>query len=128
MSKRCFVMMPFAKSFDGVWLSIIRPTVLASGHNCLRADDISVPGSILDDLFKSIKEADYLIADLTGRNANVFYELGYAHALNKPVILLTQDVSDIPFDLRHQRLIAYSDSMAGGAALQVALKKYIDSL
>jgi hypothetical protein len=128
MSKFCFTIMPFAPVFDGVWKNVIRPTVEAFGHRCVRGDDVFAPGSVMEDLFRSIQEADYLVADLTGRNANVFYELGYAHALKKPVVLLTQNVSEVPFDLRIQRFIAYTDSMAGGAALQAALKKFIEKL
>ena len=96
-------MMPFNDSFDGIWKTVIRPTVEQSGDVCKRADDMFAVGNIVDDIIASIKSADYLIADLTDQNPNVYYELGLAHAQGKSVILLTRDISEIPFDLRSQR-------------------------
>jgi len=125
MANQCFVIMPFEKSFDGIWETVIRPTIVAAGDECLRADDIFAPGSIIDDIVKLIRDADYIIADLTRHNPNVYYELGFAHALSKPVILLTSDVSTLPFDLRQLRVIEYSDTASGAAALRESLTKYL---
>lgn len=90
MNRECFVLMPFAPAFKSIWETIIRATVVQHGDNCSRADDVFAPGAIVDDVLKSILKADYLVADLTGRNPNVYYELGFAHALKKPVILITR--------------------------------------
>jgi hypothetical protein len=128
MARKCFVMMPFDPMFNGVWEHVLRPAVTALGDDCKRADDFFSPGPILNDVLKSIREADYLIADLTGKNANVFYELGIAHTLGKPVILLTQQLNDVPFDLRYQRLIAYEDSAGGAAKLMATLQRFIQNL
>jgi Nucleoside 2-deoxyribosyltransferase len=128
MGRKCFVMMPFAASFQGIWEHVLRPTVTGVGDDCKRGDDIFAPGLIMDDVIKAIREADYLIADLTGRNPNVYYELGYAHSLGKPVILLTQRNDDVPFDLRHHRLIQYDDTAAGAVGLRTMLQRYIESL
>ena len=125
MSKKCFVLMPFAESFDGIWKTVILPTVKRHGDDCTRADDVFQTGPIIDDVLQSIRLADYLIADLTGRNPNVFYELGFAHCLDKPVILLAQELSDVPFDVSHQRLIEYEDTVAGADALKKTLRKYL---
>ena len=127
-NKKCFVLMPFAPEFDGIWEEVIRPTVTKLGDACTRADDVFSPGVIIDDVLRSIANADYLIADLTSRNPNVYYELGIAHAKVKSVILITQSLSDLPFDVRHRRVIEYADSAAGGAALRSALDKSIASL
>jgi nucleoside 2-deoxyribosyltransferase len=62
---------------------------------------------IIRDITKSIYDAQIIIADLTGRNPNVMYELGLAHAANKPVIMLVQSEEDIPFDVRHIRYLKY---------------------
>jgi Nucleoside 2-deoxyribosyltransferase len=62
---------------------------------------------ILDRIFNQISKADVIVADMTGRNPNVFYEVGYAHALGKIVILLTQNTDDIPFDLKHRQHTVY---------------------
>ncbi len=120
--------MPFAGSFDGVWETIIRPTVQQIGDTCTRADDVFKPGPIIADVLDSIRKADYLIADLTSRNPNVFYELGVAHELGKPVILLTQSADDVPFDVKHQRYIEYADTVSGASALKAALLRYLANI
>jgi hypothetical protein len=99
MSRKCFVMMPFDPSFNGAWEHVLRPTVTAVGDECKRADDFFNPAPIINDVRGSIRNADYLIADLTGKNANVFYELRIAHALGKPVILLAQQIQDVPLSI-----------------------------
>ena len=100
---------------------------IANG-SCVRADDIFAPGPIINDILRSIQESDYIIADLTEQNPNVYYELGLAHASGKPVILITQNIDSLPFDLRHQRIIEYSDTAAGGAQLGAALTRYVSSV
>jgi hypothetical protein len=75
-------------------------------------------GGILDRIFNQISKADAIIADMTGRNPNVFYEVGYAHALGKVVLLLTQNVDDIPFDLKHRPHTVYGGKIE---ALRTAL-------
>ena len=120
--------MPFDSKFDGVWSFIIKPTVESFGHIAVRGDDIFNVGSILTDIFKNIEFADYIIADLTQANPNVYYELGYSHALNKKVILLTQQMSNLPFDLRGQRVIEYSDSVQGAEKLKKDLNNFIKTI
>lgn len=124
----CFVLMPFAPSFDGIWETVIRPTVERRGDECIRADDIFAVGSVLDDILDSIRAADYLIADLTGHNPNVYYELGHAHSLDKPVVLLTQRIRDTPFDLRQHRIIEYADTAAGAEQLKSTLDDFLSNL
>jgi Tetratricopeptide repeat/Nucleoside 2-deoxyribosyltransferase len=108
-SQRVFVLMPFAAEFDDVYM-IIRDACAEESLGidvlCLRADDIQVPGKITDQLMREIDQSDVIVADLTGSNGNVMYELGYAHALGKPTILLNQ-TADSPFDLRGHRQILY---------------------
>ena len=74
---------------------------------CHRADKDNRPGEIIAQVIEALSEADFVIADLTGRNPNVFYELGVRHALRNNTILIAQDIDDIPFDLRGQRAICY---------------------
>lgn len=127
MARTCFVLMPFAKSFDGIW-GILREAVTRHGDDCVRADDIFKPGLVMADVLARIRGADYLIADLTGRNPNVYYELGYAHAIAKPVILITRDASDVPFDLRNHRIIAYADTIAGAGELGRAIARALEEV
>jgi len=126
--KLCFVIMPFAEKLNPIYENIIKPVVTELKLNPLRADEIFKSTPILDDIIHHIKKAKFLIADLTDRNPNVFYELGLAHALNKEVILLSQSLSDIPFDLQHFRIIIYQDSIAGADILRASLKKFIKNL
>ena len=78
------------------------------GYEVYRADDIESQQNILKDIIERISGSDLIIADLTGGNPNVFYELGLAHAMRKPVILATQSIEEVPFDLKSYRLLEYS--------------------
>jgi hypothetical protein len=111
--KLCFVLMPFAKEFQDVYDYMIKPSVETAGLECRRADDIMESGDILAQIYRSLMEARVVIADLTGANGNVLYELGLAHMIGHQAILLTQTMGDVPFDLRQQRHIIYSLSPAG---------------
>jgi hypothetical protein len=102
-----FVIMPFAAAFDDVYELGIKASVEVLGWECRRADEIIHNRDIMCQVCQGIRQARLVIADLTGRNANVFYELGIAHALEKDVILLAQDVGDVPFDLRPMNIIEY---------------------
>jgi hypothetical protein len=124
--KLCFIIMPFTDKLNPIYESIIRPVIKDLKLKSLRADEIFTSKPIVDDIWENIKKAKFLIADLTDRNANVFYELGLAHALNKDVILLTQDIDDVPFDLRHYRIIVYRDSISGADKLKSTLKDFIN--
>lgn len=124
--KLCFIIMPFTDKLNPIYESIIKPVIKDLKLECLRADEIFTSKPIIEDIWDSIKKARFLIADLTDRNANVFYELGLAHALNKDVILLTQDIDDVPFDLRHFRIIVYQDSISGSDKLKSTLKGFIN--
>ncbi|HHT9116758.1 MAG: sigma-54-dependent Fis family transcriptional regulator [Planctomycetes bacterium] len=106
----CFVLMPFSDVSDvqNVYQQHIKP--VAEGRcrlRCERADDIHDISGIMQSVWESINRARFVIADLTGRNSNVFYELGIAHTLGKPVIIVTQSLDFVPFDLRHLRCIIY---------------------
>lgn len=124
--KLCFIIMPFTDKLNPIYESIIKPVIKDLKLECLRADEIFTSKPIIEDIWDNIKKARFLIADLTERNPNVFYELGLAHALNKEVILLTQDINDVPFDLRHFRIIVYQDSISGADKLKSTLKDFIN--
>jgi hypothetical protein len=103
-----FVMMPFADPIGGYYKSIYESAIGKSGLRPVRADDdIFATGKIIDQVWSGITAAKVLVAELTGRNPNVFYELGLAHALNKPVVLVSSNQADVPFDLQHIRVIYY---------------------
>lgn len=106
-----FILMPFSKQFDDVYQLGIKPACINSGTYAERVDEQLFNESILDRIYNQIAKADIIISDMTGRNPNVFYETGYAHALNKPVILLTSNSEDIPFDLKHFPHVIYEGSI-----------------
>ena len=104
----CFVMMPFADPTGGYYKLIDEPAISKAGLRAVRADDeIFATGKVIDQIWTGITAAKVLVAELTGRNPNVFYELGLAHALSKPVVLVSSNQEDVPFDLQHIRVIYY---------------------
>jgi hypothetical protein len=102
-----FVLMPFADEFKDIYELGIKAACREAGSHCERVDEQLFDENILERVYSQISKADLLVADMTGRNPNVFYEVGYAHALGKRVILLTQRSEDIPFDLKHYAHIVY---------------------
>jgi hypothetical protein len=103
----CFTIMPFGGWLDEYYETIYCPAIEAAGLKPRRADDLFRPGTIVTDIWDYTRQAKLLLADLTGKNPNVFYELGLAHALKKPAILVAESMDDIPFDLRALRIIIY---------------------
>lgn len=102
-----FVLMPFDDAFYDIYKLGIQAACKEIEAYCERIDEQIFQDSILDRIYNQISKADLIIADMSGRNPNVFYEVGYAHALGKNVILLTQNKDDIPFDLKHYPHIIY---------------------
>lgn len=104
----CFVMQPFAPPLGDYYEKIYKPAIEKAGMKPVRADaEIFATGKIMDQVWQGINAAKVLVAELTTRNPNVFYELGLAHALRKPVVLISAKEEDVPFDLQHIRVIYY---------------------
>jgi hypothetical protein len=104
----CFTVMPFGGWFDSYYESVYVPAILNAGLQPCRADDLYRPSTIINDIWSYAQSAKIILADLSGKNANVFYELGLAHALAKPAILITESMDDVPFDLRALRVLVYN--------------------
>lgn len=102
-----FVLMPFDDEFSDIYKFGIKGAAEDVGAYAERIDEQIFTEGILDRMFTQISKSDIVVADMTGRNPNVFYEVGYAHALGKITLLLTQAVDDIPFDLKHRQHIVY---------------------
>ena len=126
----CFIVMPFSiQSLNIVYEDFVRPTLEDRCHlRPERGDDVFGSNVIMDDITKSIRRARLIIADLTGRNPNVFYEVGIAHALNKQVLLMTQSIEDVPFDLRHRRALVYEYSPRGCKKLEKDLYDNVQNM
>jgi hypothetical protein len=105
--KSCLVLSPFGTYYDRYYEQIFAPAIRDADLEPHRADDLFRPSAIVQDIWDYVKDSVIMLADLTDKNPNVFYELGLAHALRKPVVLVTQSVDDVPFDLRQLRIVGY---------------------
>jgi hypothetical protein len=114
-------MMPFDMKFDKVY-EVLKRAGETVGFRCRRADDIWENASIIQDVVALIDRSKVVICDCSGRNPNVFYEIGIAHTLGRDVILITQSESDIPFDLRHLRYVKYLNNSEGLSRLSAQLQ------
>lgn len=107
---QCFVIMPFATEFNDVYDAIrlaIQSVDVGERVTCRRLDEVKAAGRITDDLVHEISQSAICIADITGLNANVMWEVGFAMALSKPTLLITQNLAELPFDLKDMRTISY---------------------
>jgi hypothetical protein len=130
-SPKVFVIMPFAEPFDTLYRDVIEPVAHDQlGFEILRVDEIQAPGIIIEDIQRQITSCHAVVAEISTRNPNVFYELGYAHALNKPAILLVrrEDSGDIPFDLKPYRAIYYDDSIGGKKSVMRNLSAHLEAI
>ncbi len=121
------VMMPFDAAFDRIY-EALQGAVDGISKRCHRANDIWRHEAIIQDVVSLIERSRIVICDLTGRNANVFYEAGIAHAIGKHVVLITQAEMDVPFDLRHLRHIHYLNNGEGLADLQKKIHSRLTTL
>lgn len=127
---RCdaFMIMPFSVQFQSIYDDYIRPVIAALSLKIVRGDDFFTDRRIFEDVWSALALSKFIIAECTGRNANVFYELGIAHTLGKPTILLTQILDDLPFDIQGRRAILYEDRSRGLKLLQEKLRDAVMAL
>jgi hypothetical protein len=118
-SNLCFVMMPFSTEMDRLYADLIKPVAEQFGLSVIRADEIFSPGAITEQIRVAIQQSRLCIADVTHKNPNVLYEVGIAHTLGKPTLLLTRNIDDVPFDLRSLRLIIYDADQTQSARLHL---------
>lgn len=112
------VMMPFAAQFNPVY-DTIKAAVADAGMRCHRADDIWINNHITEDIISLLWRARVVIADLTSKNANVFYETGIAHTLGRDTIQISQSMADVPFDLQTVRTLDYLNNDEGRDVLRL---------
>ena len=102
---KAFVVMQFSSPFNELYQEVIKSVCEKFKLNVIRADETYGPGIILTDITKQINESRLIIAEITNPNPNVFYEVGYAHALNKPTILIAESGTKLPFDVSSFRTL-----------------------
>jgi nucleoside 2-deoxyribosyltransferase len=98
------------------------------GLEVIRADEEYGPGLIVADVARQIVESKVVIAEITPANPNVYYEVGFAHALNKPTILIAEKPTKLPFDVAPHRVLFYENSINGKARLEAGLRKHLHSI
>ena len=103
-----FVLTPFHSEFDGVY-GVVKSVCEKSGIRCIRGDEQNFKGDIFPHVLKSLVQAKVIVANLGGRNPNVLYELGLAHALDKTTILISQLLDDLPVDVKSKRIVTYKN-------------------
>ncbi len=123
-----FIAMQYSEPYNEVYKDAIHPLLGEIGYEAIRVDEISHPGIILTDIWNQLKEASVVIAEVTEPNPNVYYEIGVAHALDKPTILLAQKGTRLPFDLGPHRCIFYENTIPGRARLLQALHSSLGAL
>lgn len=125
---QAFVVMQFGEPYDSLYAEVIKPVAENAGFKVYRADDVYQPGVILQDIVTGLVESDVIIAEITPPNPNVFYEIGYSHALDKPTILLAERGRELPFDIKSYRCIFYDDRIRGKSGVESALRKHLQSI
>ena len=129
--KKAFVIMPFDDEVaNSVYEHCTIPICKEFNLHVERADEIFTPNPILDDIRFAIEKSTVIIADISGNNPNVFYELGMSHMLKrKQTIMITHDeFNGIPFDISHIRIIQYQNTISGKTIYEEHLRKTLDNI
>ncbi len=121
------VMMPFKQEFDAVH-ETIKAACGDLGLTTRRVDDIYGPRKIVDDIYATIAQSQAVVSDLTGRNPNVLYETGLAHALDRDVVAIVQNDDDVPFNLKHVRFVKYLQNAEGLDKLRMELQRSLQEV
>lgn len=132
MTKKIFFVSPIGaegsqarQTSDFVMKNIIEPVAVTAGYETLRSDIINTVNTIDQDIINQLQNSDLVIADVTGTNPNVMFELGYRVAVDKPVIVMAQSVDDLPFDIQNIRVFTYPTKLPDLQDLQAKLSKMI---
>ena len=120
-----FVLMPFSVELKPIYENHIKKIVSELNLRIGRADDFLGPGPIIQDIWSAIHAARIVIAECTGHSLNVLYEIGLAHATGRHTILISQSLDELPFDLRHLRIIHYKYTPPG---MEVFEKTLIEAI
>lgn len=125
---RAFIVMQFSAPYDQVYSDVVRSVCESFGLEAVRADELYGPGLIIRDVVDQIIRARVVIADITPPNPNVYFEVGYALALNKQIILLAKKGTELPFDVSAFRVLFYEDSIAGKSRVEENLSRHLRAI
>jgi len=117
--------MQFCNYLNELYKDVIKKVGENRGFEVTRADEIYNSGLIIEDINRKILESKLIIAEVTPKNPNVYYELGFAHAINKPTILLAEKDTKLPFDINPFRTLFYKNTIGGKQKIEELLEKHI---
>ncbi len=125
-----FVVMKFEEPYERLYKEVIQPVAREFHLRANHVGEVFGPGIILNDIVQGIIEAEVVIVEITpvSKNENVFYELGYSHALNKPTILLAKRGRKLPFDVSGYRVLFYDNTTAGKKQTEDGLRKHLQAI
>ncbi|HKB64330.1 MAG TPA: hypothetical protein VKC61_00650 [Pyrinomonadaceae bacterium] len=123
-----FVVMQFTKPYDDLYNEVIKPVCEQFGITTVRGDEEQGPGLIVADIARQISESKLIVAEITPSNVNVYYEVGYAHALNKPTILIAERETKLPFDVSPFRTIFYDNTIEGKRRIEEGFRKHLHAI
>ena len=131
-TKKCFVITPIGeegsqdrRSLDGLFKCAIAPVLEPLGYGVILPHEIDEPGSITRHIIEHLLYDDIVIANLTGLNPNVMYELAVRHGANKPVVTIAEQGTRLPFDVASDRVVFFTNDPLGIHDLQQALKRAV---
>ncbi len=129
IKRKAFVVMQFTDEFNSLYKEVIKPTCEKFDLDVIRGDDLFTNGLIIEDINRLLRESAVIIADITPNNPNVFYEVGFSHALGKPTILLSDKKRDkLPFDVSGFRNLFYDNSIGGKSVVEDSLSRHLEQI
>jgi hypothetical protein len=123
-----FVVMQFTPPFNELYSEVVKPVCEELDFLAVRADETYGPGIIIQDIERQILQAKIIVADITPANPNVYYEVGFAHALKKPTILIAEKPTALPFDVSPFRTLFYDNTIAGKARVHAGLRNHLEAI
>jgi len=123
--KVLFTIMPFHEDFRDIWVGGIQRAATGTGFTPIRIDMITKSSEVTDDIVSTIKISEIVVVDVTGNNPNVMFEFGFALALKKPHVVISQSTDCLTFDIKNVRTLIYKNTWQGIEELHKELQKFI---